>query len=78
MAETWTRKNGKSVGFFDLDEFELAERAREAYTKIKKDTVNFNVIFEWKEEHSERKSTIQNILDFARSTSSWVQLEKVR
>ena len=54
LAESWRRRNGKSIGLFDLDAYEVAERMREAYEKIKKDTTNFNLVFEWRGEQDGR------------------------
>ena len=50
------------------------ERMREACVKIKNDVTNFNVVFEWRGDG--RTATFENVLEFAKTTRSWFQLEK--
>jgi hypothetical protein len=73
LVESWRKRSGKSIGLFDLDEYELAERMRETYEKIKTDTTNFNVVFEWRGDG--RTATFENVLDFAKTTRSWFRLD---
>ena len=70
-ASTWTKKSGKSVHFYGLNQFELADRANEALDRINQDVTNFHLFFEWRGENDGQLKKVDNILDFAKTTTSW-------
>ena len=70
-ASMWTKKSGKSVNFYGLNQFELADRANEALDRINQDVTNFHLFFEWRGENDGQFKKVDNILDFATTTTSW-------
>ena len=69
-ATTWETKSGKSVGWFGLDQYELAERAGEALDRIKQGSMDFHRFYEWRGNSFDTRKA-ENILDYALSTKVW-------
>ena len=70
-ASTWETKSGNSVGWFGLDQYELAERAGEALDTIKQGSMDFHRFYEWRGNHRVDMRKVEHILDFALSTKVW-------